>query len=117
VPLTGIALTIASGGKTFTPTVGELTLLPKTEITAGGQKRSGPTLKALFENVSAGASGTVTIEGTRPDGKRSALIRYPLSDVGENTVLVLDGQGHVSLYSTRIPEAEWLSAIVSVVLN
>jgi hypothetical protein len=107
----GIALSVVFGDQAYSPTVAEFRELPKVEITAAGTKQSGVTITALADKVGASSAGTVTIDGLRTDLKRGALTRYRLADIGSNTIVTLDDEGHVNLYSSTIAAAEWLRVL------
>lgn len=108
-----IALSVVFGDKTYTPTVAEFRQLPTVEITVAGTKQTGVSLAALAEKVGAPA-GSVTVQGRQPNLARLAFIRYPLADVGSTTVLALNGQGQVDLFSSSIPAAQWLKVVEGV---
>ena len=98
----------------FAPTFAEFKELPKTEITVNGKKYSGVSLASLGAKVKSVPSANVTVQGYRPDFKRISFFRYPIADVGSETVLIVDSEGFVSIVSAKIPEAEWLRSVITV---
>ena len=111
---TAVALSVVAGKQTFNPTVSDYRALPTTSVSAGGQNYSGVSVGAIAEKVSAPATSTVTIQGTRADGKRESLLRYTLSDIATNTVLAIDDSGHIALQSSSIDKELWLVNVTSV---
>lgn len=97
----------------FRPTAAEFRAIPTLDVDAKG-KKTGVSLAELGARVKASPTTMVTIRGFSPDGRRDMFIRYPLAQVGSSSVLVIDGSGYLTLHSTAIPEAEWLTHIVSV---
>lgn len=116
IPNNAPALTVAGGDKSYVPTVDEFRALPTATVSAGGGTKSGVPIAALGDKV-GGAKTTVTIAGTRPDLRGEGVIRHPVADVTGNTVLAIDGSGHVSVVSSTLPEAEWLISVTSVVFD
>lgn len=112
----GVAVTVVGGQVTYSPTVAEFRTLPQTEIDAGGTKR-GVALEVLASQVERSESSIVTIQGLTADLNRIAYIRYPLSEIALNSVLVLDEQGHLNLYGSSLPEAEWLRVVIAISVN
>ena len=71
-------------------------------------------MAALAEKVQASPTSFVTVHGISSDGRRDAFTRYRLAEVGTTTVVVVDQQGYASLYSSTIPEKDWLTHVASV---
>ncbi|MGE5597481.1 MAG: hypothetical protein ACM3S1_15755 [Hyphomicrobiales bacterium] len=111
----GVAITVVGGDKTYQPTVAEFRRLPTIEIDAGG-KKTGVSLQTLADQVGV-TGGVVTVQGLQANLTKIGYTRHPLADIGSNSVLVLDEQGHLNLYSTAFPEAEWLKVVVAVSFN
>jgi hypothetical protein len=107
-------LQVVAGGTGLTPTRDEFLAIPTTTITADGREFTGVTLAELARRVTAPEGAVVTIHGTRADNLRFGVIRYPLSDVAEQTVLVLDDSGYVSLASSAIPPEKWLHTLTGI---
>ena len=116
IPDTAVALSVARGGKTFTPTVTELKALPTIEINAGGPKK-GISMATIGEKVGANDDSIATIQGTRVDNLRLGAVRFPVADIGGSTVFVVDDSGHVALFSSSIPQEQWLKDVTSIALN
>jgi hypothetical protein len=117
VPSDGPALSVAvTRGKSLVPTVNELKAMQMTEINADGNKK-GITIAALAKLVEANDNAVVTIQGVRADGRTMAFVRKPLSEVATSTVLVIDGQNHLSIASSKLDKAEWLQAVVAVAFD
>lgn len=114
VPEDGIALTVVSKEHNYAPQAGELRDLKQDKVDAGGKSYSGVSIQTLADQVAAAAESNVTIQGIRGDGKRVGIVRFPLSEIGSNTVLVLDEQGHLALASSKIPAEQWIVAVASV---
>jgi hypothetical protein len=108
---------VVGAGKTYLPLRSEFESLPMTEITANGKKVKGVSLAEIARKVDAPATSVVTIQGTRADNLRLGAIRFNLAEVAENTVLVLDDEGHVSVVSSFIPPEQWLTTITGIALN
>jgi len=106
-----------AGSTQFTPTRAEFAALATVQLSAGGQNYTGVPISAIAEKVAGRADGTVTIEGTRVDNLRFGVIRFPLTDIAESTVLVLDEQGHILLASSSIPQDQWLKVITGIAFN
>lgn len=105
-----VALSIAAGEKHYNPTVAEFRALPTTEIDAGGPQK-GVLLNDLAAKVGGQPDAFVSIQGYRNDLKTLAFVRKRLSEIGSNTVLSIDDQGHVNLASSALPQIEWLKAV------
>lgn len=114
VPNTGRALTVVFGQKNYTPTVDEFRQLPTVEIDVAGVRKKGVTLVSLVEKAGGGSPGFVTIEGLRASLGAEATTRYAIPAVGATTVLVLDDTGHLEMFSSSIPQAEWLKAVTAL---
>ncbi len=110
-------LQVVAMGQAYTPTKGDFTALPKVSIDAGGKSYEGVSLAALAEKAGAPAAGFVTIQGTRADNLRFGAVRFPLAEVGTNTVLILDETGHVLFASSSVPQEQWLKDISGIALN
>ena len=111
---TAVAVAVVAGKQTYSPTVADFRGLPAANVDAGGQSYTGVTIATLASKVSAASGTTVTIQGTRADGKRTGLLRYPLADIGSGTVLALDDSGHISLMSNTVDKSMWLIYVTSV---
>lgn len=110
---TDIALSVLFKDSTYAPTVAEFRALPTVEIDAAGTKQRGVSLAVLAEKVGA-QSGLVTVQGLQGNLQRIGYVRYPLADVGSTTVFALNAEGHVDLYSSSIPAAEWLKVVSGI---
>ena len=108
---------VVGAGKSYLPLRSEFESLPMTEITVNGKKVKGVSLAEVARQVDAPATAVVTIQGTRSDNLRLGAIRFNLAEVAENTVLVLDDEGHVSVVSSFIPPEQWLTTITGIALN
>jgi hypothetical protein len=108
-----VILQTAAGETTFAPTMAEFRGLPHVTIEADGSKE-GVSLAELGRRVSAAADSFVTIQGTRRDGRMIQFVREPLSEVGDESVLVLDESGRLNFYSSALGEEEWLINVVAV---
>ncbi len=104
-------LELNSAQEKLTLTFSEFKALPQTEITVNGKKYSGVSLAALGAKVKSVPSANVTVQGYQPDFRRVSFFRYPVADVGSDTVLIIDGDGFISVASTKIPEGEWLRGV------
>ncbi len=104
---------VSAGENLLTPTMADFRALPVITVDAGGQKE-GVSLAELARQVSAPEGTTVTIQGTRRDGRRVQFVRQPLSDIGETSVLVLEEGGRLSFYSSNLPEEQWLINVLVV---
>jgi hypothetical protein len=113
-PDTAIAVSVIAGKQMYSPTLADFRGLPSAKIDAAGQSYSGVTIATLASKVSAGDGTTVTIQGTRADGKRTGLLRYALADIGSGTILTLDDGGHVALMSNTVDKSMWLIYVTSV---
>jgi hypothetical protein len=111
---TAVALAVVAGKQTYSPTVAEFRGLPTAKVDAAGQSYTGVTIATLASKVSAASGTTVTIQGTRADGKRTGLLRYALSDIGSGTILALDDSGHLALMSNTVDKSMWLIYVTSV---
>lgn len=111
-----LALTVVAGKETYSPKVSEFKNLPTTDVKVGGKTYTGVSVAALGTKVSAGEGTSVTVQGIRADGKRESVLRYPLSQLGTNSVLVIDDKGHVSFVSSdeAIPQDLWLNSVTAV---
>ena len=107
-----LALTVVGGESSYTPTLAEFRALPTKEINAGG-KKTGVALSTLAEQVGA-SGGTVTVQGLSNDLKRLAYTRHPFADIASETVLVVDEAGHLNLFSSKLPESEWVKVVVAI---
>jgi hypothetical protein len=110
-------LQVVAMGQAYTPTRGDFGGLAKTKIDAGGKSYEGVTLAALAEKAGAPQAGFVTIQGTRSDNLRFGAVRFAMSEIGTNTVLLLDESGHVSFASAGVPPEQWLKDISGIALN
>lgn len=117
VPDDGTAVQVVSGKEQYAPTLADVRALPQTELTINGSKRSGVALKDLVAKVPAGAAGIVTIEGTNADRSRLGTVRFKLADIADTTLLVIDGEGHLDIVSSTIPEEQWLKSVSGVSLS
>jgi hypothetical protein len=108
---------VVGAGKSYLPLRSEFESLPMTEITVDGKKVKGVSLSEVARKVGASSTAVVTIQGTRADNLRLGAVRFTLAEIGENTVLVLDEGGHVSLASSSIPPEQWLTTITGIALN
>lgn len=108
-----IALAVVAGEKHYNPTVAEFRELPVKEISAGGAKK-GVLMSDLAAKVSGKEDAYVVIQGYRNDLKTLAIIRKKLSEIGSNTVFIIDEQGHVNMASSALPQIEWLRAVSSI---
>ena len=105
---------VAPGGTAYTPTRDEFTALPATTLKIGGKEYTGVTLAAVAAKAGAPAGSTATIQGTRMDNLRYGAIRYPLAEVGETTLLVLNEAGYLDLVSSSIPQEQWLHTLTGI---
>ena len=117
VPDTLPVIQVGFAGKVYAPTKSDFTGLPKVKVTAGGKEYEGVALSALVEKAAAGAAATATIQGTRVDNLRLGAVRFPIADVGGSTVFAVDDSGHVALFSSTIPQEQWLKDVTSIALN
>jgi hypothetical protein len=116
VPEDGIAVTVVGGQTTFQPTLAEFRTLPQTQIDAGGAK-SGVSLEVLAAQVERNEASVITIQGLNAELNKVAYLRHPLADIAATTILSVDGQGHLNLYSSSLPEAEWLRVVIAISVN
>lgn len=114
LPDDGIAIQAVGTGAVYAPKLAEFKALPTIEIKVDGQSYTGVSLATLAEKSKAAAGVSVTIDGVRPDGKRQGAVRFPLADIAANTVLVLAGDGQLSVASSSIPKEQWLIRVTSV---
>lgn len=110
------AIAVASGDKQFAPKVSEFKALPTTDVKAGEKSYTGVSVAALGSKVSAGSESYVTIQGIRADGKRESVLRYPLKQVGTNSVFTIDDKGHISFVSADadVTQDLWLTNVTAV---
>jgi hypothetical protein len=107
-----IILTAGSSESPYTPTLAQFRALPTTKIDADGEKE-GVSLIEVARQSGAPEDTTVTIQGTRRDGRRIQFVREPLSEIGEQSVLVIE-DGRLSLYSSALGEDQWLTNVLVV---
>ena len=112
-----IVVSVVAGKEKYQPRASDFSALPTVDISVGGKTYTGVSLAALAEKVKAPAGGNVTIDGTRSDRVRLGTIRFPAADIGATTVLVPDETGHLSLYSTSVPQEQWLVLVTGVSFN
>lgn len=105
---------VAPGAQPFTPTKEQFRELPTTTLTVSGTEYTGVTLATLAARVGAPAGSVATIQGTRLDNLRFGAIRYPLAQVGETTLLVVNEAGYLNLVSTSIPQEQWLHTLTGI---
>lgn len=117
IPDTLPVIQVAFAGKIYAPTKTDFNALPKAKVSAGGKEYEGVTLAALAERAAAKADAVATIQGTRADNLRLGAVRFPLADIGASTVLVIDDSGHLALFSSSIPQEQWLKDITSMALQ
>lgn len=117
IPDTLPVIQVAFGGKVYAPTKADFSSLPKTKLSAGGKEYEGVPLSALAEKAAASGDAVATIQGTRTDNLRLGAVRFPLSDIGSSTVLVVDDGGHVALFSSSIPQEQWLKDVTAIALR
>jgi hypothetical protein len=108
-----VILTAGTVDSPFTPTLAQFRELPTITIDADGEKE-GVSLLELARQSGAPEDTTVTIQGTRLDGRKIQFVREPLSEIGEQSVLVLDEEGHLSFYSSALGEEQWLTNVLVV---
>ena len=115
VPEDGIAVQVAGvSGAPYAPKLSELKALPTAEISFEGKSYKGISLATLLAKVNAPETATVTVDGTRPDGKRQGAVRFALKDIGDSTVLVLGNNGELNVASTSIPKDQWLIWVTGI---
>lgn len=112
-----IVVSVVAGKEKYQPKASDLSALPTVEITVAGKTYKGVTLAALAEKVKAAAGANVTVEGTRADRVRLGTIRFPAADIGATTVLVPDDTGHLALYSSTVPQDQWLVLVTGISFN
>jgi hypothetical protein len=103
-------LVIVPDQEPFTPTVAEFRQLPTSS--AGGA--TGVSIRTIAEAAGAGEDLFVNIDGIAPGETRGFTVRYPFAEIADNTVLVLDDAGHLSLASDKLPDVELLTAVSSI---
>jgi hypothetical protein len=108
-----VILTAGTEASPFTPTLAEFRQLPTTKIEADGEKE-GVSLAEIARHTEAPDDTTVTIQGYRRDGRRIQFIREPLSEIGEQSVLVVGEDGRLSFYSSALGEDQWLTNVLVV---
>lgn len=106
------ALSVVAGETNYTPTLAELRALPTTEIEANGT-RTGISIATLASQVGA-EGGVVTVQGLSEDLKRLAYARGGYDEIASETVLVLGEAGHFDLYSSVLPESEWVKVVIAI---
>jgi hypothetical protein len=112
-----VLVIVVAGKERFAPKSSDFGALPTVEITVAGKTYKGVTLAALAEKVKAPSGVNVTIDGTRADRVRLGTIRFPAADIAATTVLVADETGHLSLYSTSVPQEQWLVLVTGISFN
>lgn len=117
VPSDAPVVQVVAGQARFAPTRAEFEALPTAEIQANGKTVKGVTIATLASQVSAGAGTVVTIQGTRADNLRLGAVRFALSEIGENTVVTMDDQGHLALASSFIPPEQCLNTLTGIAFN
>lgn len=117
IPDTLPVIQVAFAGKVYAPTKSDFSGLPKVKVKAGDKECEGVALSALVEKAAAGTAATATIQGTRVDNLRLGAVRFPVADIGGSTVFVVDESGHVALFSSSIPQEQWLKDVTSIALN
>ncbi|MEX0782158.1 MAG: hypothetical protein WD557_05870 [Dehalococcoidia bacterium] len=105
-------LTYGTAESPYTPTLAQFQELPHTTIDAGGEKE-GVSLAELASQAGAPEGTMVTIQGTRRDGRRIQFVRESLSEIGAQSVLVVE-DGRLSLYSSVLGEDQWLTNVLVV---
>jgi hypothetical protein len=108
------AFTVVAGRDTYIPTFEEFKALPTVQITVAGKTYRGVSLASLAERMKANPQTPVSVQGYGPGFNRQQFIRYPLAEIGSETVLLVDPDGYISVVSTKVPEGEWLRAVISV---
>ena len=117
IPDTVPVIQVAFAGKVYAPMRSDFTALPKVKVNAGGKEYEGVSLAALAEKAAAKTDAVATIQGTRADNLRLGAIRFPLPDIAATTVFVIDDNGHVALFSSSIPQEQWLKDVTAIALN
>ena len=105
---------VGASGAPYIPKLSEFKALPTAEIKVDGQAYSGVTLSTLLAKVNPPSTAIVTIDGVRGDGKRQGAVRFPLSTIGDSTVLTAGKNGELSLASTSIPKDQWLIWVTGI---
>jgi hypothetical protein len=115
VPATGNALVVANPKQQvqFVPTVEQFRAMPKTTI----KGKEGVTLETLAAQAGITGPTLVTLDGVNPANNAFASTRYPFADVASNTIFVIDDTGHISMASDKLPDAELLVNVSSIVLE
>lgn len=108
---------VVAGQTRYTPTRAEFAALATAEIQADGKTVKGVTIATLASQVAAGADTVVTIQGTRVDNLRLGAVRFALAEIAENTVVVMDDDGHLALASSFIPADQWLNTLTGIAFN
>jgi hypothetical protein len=117
VPSDAPVVQVVAGQARFAPTKAEFEALPTAEIQANGKTVKGVTIATLASRAGAGAGAVVTIQGTRADNLRLGAVRFALSEIGENTVVTMDDEGHLALASSFIPPEQWLNTLTGIAFN
>lgn len=105
---------IGATGEPYVPKLSEFKALPTAEIKVDGQSYSGVTLSTILAKVKAPETAVVTVDGVRADGKRQGAVRFPLSAIGDTTVLTVGKNGELSMASTSIPKDQWLIWVTGI---
>jgi hypothetical protein len=108
---------VVAGQTRYAPTRAEFAALPTAEIQADGKTVKGVTIATLASQVGAGADTVLTIQGTRVDNLRLGAIRFALAEIAENTVVVMNEEGHLALASSFIPAEQWLNTLTGIAFN
>lgn len=110
-------LQVVAGETRYEPTRAQFAELPEVELQVSGKTVKGVTIATIASQAGAGADTIVTIQGTRVDNLRLGAVRFGLAEIAENTVLMLDEEGHISLASSSIPADQWLNTITGLAFN
>jgi hypothetical protein len=105
-------LTYGTAESPYTPTLAQFRALPQTTIEADGEKE-GVSLAELASQAGIPEGTMVEIQGTRRDGRMIQFVREELSEIGEQSVLVVE-DGRLSLYSSVLGEDKWLTNVLVV---
>lgn len=108
---------VVAGQTRYAPTRAEFAALPTAEIQAEGKTVKGVTIATLASQVAAGADTVVTIQGTRVDNLRLGAVRFALAEIAENTVVIMDDEGHLAIGSSFIPAEQWLNTLTGMAFN
>lgn len=109
---------VVAGQTRYAPTRAEFAALPTSTVQgADGKQSEGVTIATLASQVGARADAILTIQGTRVDNLRLGAVRFPLADIAENTVVVMDEDGHLALASAFIPADQWLNTLTGIAFN